>query len=189
MHIIVTAKLKSTSFYSQGRPIQSEKPAKETPDNFENRTWRERMHVDPEGYIQIPPGSFKNALSEAAKRKSMKIPGQRNSTYTKCFEAGIMVVDPLRTTVKAADVLPERLFVPSDGMRGGGKRVWKNFPLIPAWEGSVDFHIFDGAITEPVFREHLVEAGNLVGVGRFRPKNNGYYGRFTVLSLDWKEEE
>lgn len=180
MHI-VDVFMKSTQPYSQSRPIQSVKPSQETHDDFENRVWKERMHSSPEGKMLIPPGAFKNALSEAAKRKSMKIPGQRNATYTKCFESGVMVVEPLLTTVDVAGVQPERLFVPADGVRGSGKRVWKNFPFIPSWSGSTKFYILDDLITESIFVEHLKEAGNLIGIGRFRPKNNGYYGRFEIV--------
>jgi hypothetical protein len=36
-----------------------------------------------------------------------------------------------------------------------------------------------------IFERCLKEAGNLIGVGRFRPQNGGYFGRFTVKSIKW----
>ena len=38
-----------------------------------------------------------------------------------------------------------------------------------------------------VFEDHLKEAGNFIGVGRFRPRMNGFYGRFKVDKIDWSE--
>lgn len=184
--ITATAKVTGTSPYSQSRVIVSEKGPKETHDDFERRTWPERLHLAPDGRVQIPPTAFKNCLSEAAKYLSKSVPGKGKSTYTKHFEAGVLCLDPLVLPIRGEEVQPEKLHVPSDGRRGGTKRVWKYFPLIAAgWTGTVIFQIVDPLITEEVFREHLEEAGNYIGIGRFRPRNNGYYGRFVVDSLTW----
>lgn len=183
--ITAKAKLKSASPYSQSRFIREKKTRDETHGDFEERSWRQRLHVDDEGHVIIPSMSFKNCLSEAAKYKSIQIPGKGKSTYTKHFEAGILCVEPLRLDVKAADVQGEWLHVPSDGKRGGTTRVEKCFPLIPRWSGEVEFLIFDEIITEEVFLAHLQDAGRFIGVGRFRPRNNGYYGRFSVDGVSW----
>ena len=53
--------------------------------------WRERLHVNSDGYVFIPPMAFKNCISEIAKYRSDKIPGKRNATYTKHFESGVLV--------------------------------------------------------------------------------------------------
>ena len=88
--------------------------------------------------------------------------------------------------IKAADVKGEWLFVPSDGVRGSGKRVDKCFPVIHEWGGNVTFHVLDETITEDVFLNHLKQAGAFIGIGRFRPRNNGFYGRFAVQSVTWQ---
>lgn len=185
MHL-ATVQLKSVSPYSQSRKIQSERMDRETADDFEKRTWRERIHADADGMVFIPPMAFKNCISECAKFRSEQIPGKGKSTYTKHFEAGILVMDPLYIGVRAEDMQGEWLYVPSDGRRGGAKRVNRCFPFVPKWEGSVTFHILDDAITKDVFERHIVEAGRFIGLGRFRPRNNGYYGRFEVVSLTWE---
>jgi hypothetical protein len=156
-----------------------------THDEHEEATWRERMHVDANGIVFIPPMSFKNCLAEAAKYKSIQIPGKGKSTYTKHFEAGVMVCEPLSLGIKGADVAGEWLHVPSDGRRGGTTRVSKCFPVIPSWEGTVEFLILDELIDADVFRAHLEDAGRFIGIGRFRPRNNGFYGRFEVLDVKW----
>jgi len=184
---ICTAKLKSASAYSQSRPVQTPKKDKETAKDHEERVWSERAHVDEHGMCFIPPMAFKNAISEAARYLSIQIPGKGQATYTKHFEAGVMVPEAVPLGVRKEDVPGEWLFVPSDGKRGGGKRVWKCFPLFKDWQVTVNFYILDDTITPEVFEYHLKQAGQFIGVGRFRPRNNGYYGRWNVTSTKWGE--
>lgn len=181
----VFATIEGISPISFSAPIQSVKDTGETHDAFEQRTWRERLHVDNNGEVFIPPGAIKNCLSDVAKYLSESVPGKRNATYTKFFEAGIMVIAPVGLGVKAADVAGERLFVPADGKRGGGKRVWKTFPVIPAWAGQVEIHIVDPVLVAKPEKvhEYLDHAGKFIGLGRFRPRNNGFYGRFKVTAF------
>jgi hypothetical protein len=178
------ATLKSKSPYSQSRHYEVPKLEKEGAGDYDKRTWRSRMHVDEHGEVYIPPMAIKNCLSEAAKFLGIQIPGKGKSTYTKHFEAGVMVVDKIAIGFKAADVQGEALFVPASGKRGDGKRVVRIFPFIQEWTGETVIHVMDETITADVLLQHLKEAGNLIGIGRFRPRNNGYYGRFTVASFE-----
>ena len=179
----IIATLESASPYSQSRFHNAPKLEKETSDDHEKRTWRERMHINDEGNVFIPPMSFKNCISECAKYISIQIPGKGKATYTKHFEAGLLVMDSLVLDVKKDDVKGEWLHVPSDGRRGGTKRVLKCFPRIDKWAGDVIFYILDDTITEEVFKYHLEQAGKFIGIGRFRPRNNGFYGRFSVKEI------
>ena len=149
------------------------------------------MHLSEKnpGFIVIPAMQFKNSLAECAKYMSQQIPGKGKATYTKHFEAGVIIMDSMELDIKADDVKGETVFVPSSGKRGDGNRVYKTFPKIPSWAGVVEFTIFDHTITEAVFKEHLMQAGQFIGIGRWRPRNNGLYGRFTVDKVDWKENE
>ena len=180
-----TVKLQSVSPYGQSRPVSDEKLSKEGHAAYEERTWRSKMHVDKDGFVFVPPMALKNCLAEAAKFMSRQIPGKGKSTYTKHFEAGVLVSDPSTLGIKAEDVPFEKLFVPSSGRRGDGSRVWKFFPIIQDWECETVFHVLDDTITNEVFEEHLAEAGRFIGIGRFRPRNNGYYGRFEVVEVVW----
>lgn len=182
---VAVAELESVSPYGPSRYYQTPKLDKEIPKDYEARTWRDRCHVNEQGHIVIPPLMFKNCLDNAARYLSHKIPGKRNATYTKHFEAGVMVLDPLVLPLKKEDVQGEWLFVPSDGKPGGGSRVEKCFPVIPSWKGKVTYHVLDDTLTPDVFEEHLREAGNFIGIGRFRPQKRGYYGRFKCLKVSW----
>ncbi len=177
--------LESISPYSQSKYYEVPKLEKEQPNDYENRTWRERMHVNNDGYVFIPPMQFKNCLSNVAKYLSVRIPGKGTSTYTKHIVSGTMVTDALVLPIKKDDVPGEWFFVPSDGKAGGGTRVSKCFPVISHWQGEVTFYILDEIITKDVFFNHLEESGKFIGVGRFRPQKNGYYGRFKVNNIKW----
>ncbi len=178
------ATLHSMTPYSQSAPIEEKKPRDESHDEFEKRTWMQRCHVDEKGICYIPPMAFKKSLSEAAKYKGIKIPGSGNSKYTKHFEAGVMCVDPVSLGVHIDNVEHERVFVPSDGRRGGTSRVWKQFPVFREWTVEVTYLILDEIITDDVFAEHLKDSGQFIGIGRWRPRNDGMYGRFEVLDLE-----
>jgi hypothetical protein len=180
------AHLKNISPYSQSRHYTlPERSQKETHADYEKRTWRERMHVTDDGHIFVPPMAFKNCLSEAAKFLSRRIPGKGKATYTKHFEAGVLVTDGLILPLKKEEAEGQWLFVPADGKRGSGSRVDKCFPVIKNWEGDVTFFVLDDTIDKEAFEEHLKEAGQFIGIGYFRPRNNGYWGRFSVESITW----
>jgi len=177
--------LESVSAYSQGRYHQTEKLEKELPAAYEKRTWRERLHYDDSGNVFIPPMQFCNSLKEAAKYLSLQVPGKGKSTFTKNFESGVMVVDQIFINIHKDDVESETYLVPSDGRRGGTTRVERIFPVIRKWKADVTYHIFDDIITEDIFRKVLETSGQLIGIGRFRPRNWGYYGRFIVVKIIW----
>lgn len=187
------AHLRSASPYSQGKfyALAVPRGEEETHDDYEKRTWRERLHTLPnDGRVFIPANSFKNCLAEAAKYRAVQIPGKGKTTYTKHFEAGIMMNpgpngEAIILPIQKEDVPGLWLHVPSDGRRGGTKRVPKCFPLINEWSGKVEFLILDPVITEEIFHYTLTEAGKFIGIGVSRPRNNGFFGRFTVERLEW----
>jgi hypothetical protein len=184
----VIATVEGVSPYSQSRSYDVDHLQGEGFEDYEKRTWPNRMHVDPQGQVFIPPMAYKNALAETAKFLSLGIPGKGKSTYTKHFEAGVLAVEPATLGILAKDVKYERLFVPADGRPGSGKRVHKYFPVIPqGWKAEFSFMVFDETVLqtwpqtgESVFQFVLERCGQFVGIGRFRPRNRGYYGRFAV---------
>jgi len=184
---LATCTLKSISAYSQSRSYshEVEKLPKETANDYEERTWRNKAHTDANGLIFIPPMSFKMALDTAAKMLGRKIPGKGNSTYSKFFKSGILCMDPANLNIAKDEIPGDRIFANADGVRGSGKRVWRIFPRVDQWEVKVPFHVLADEISEEVFTDHLIQAGAFVGIGRFRPENGGFYGRFEVKNIDW----
>ena len=184
MHIAI-AEIELVAPYCQSRFHNTPKLNKESADAYEKRTWMERLHYDENGQILIPGGAFANCVKEAAKYLSIKTTGQ--ATWTKHFEAGVQVLMDIPTGIHKKDAMPVEMFVPSNGVRGAGKRVMKTYPVMPAGtvKVTVEFNITDDAITAPIFAEHLQQAGLLIGVGSFRVRNSGTYGRFNVNQLTW----
>jgi hypothetical protein len=187
MAVQATATLRAISPYSQSRAHETPKKEKETPDAYEVRTWPEKAHFDDKGAVFIPPMSFKMSLDAAAKYLSIQIPGKGKSTYTKHFASGVLVLNPVYVGVKKSELRYDRIHANADGVRGSGKRVWRYFPRIEDWKADVEFNIYDEAVTRDVFTRVLEEAGKFIGIGRFRPQNGGFYGRFAVEGVKWQE--
>jgi hypothetical protein len=211
---VVNVTLQGTSPYSQSKHYVKDANQGESQDDCYRRTWREHMHTDVKGEVFIPPTSIKNCLSEAAQFMSIPVPGKGKATYTKNFEAGIIVAKPiyifhsnlpkpLSAEVSAKtkqewvpymrdEVEHEALFLPSDGKRGGSKRVMKYYPVFPEWRGDAELIIVDETVLQTsardknrtVLQEVLEGAGQFIGIGRYRPRKNGYYGRFEILSFE-----
>lgn len=188
---IAHATITGVSAYSQSRFHDSPKIGKETADDHERRTWKNRLHVGSDGLVFMPPMSIKKAL-EGASSYLGKIPGQRNATYTKRFKSGILVTEQIALFDAAGKPASpdsfegEWLHLNADGVSGSGKRVKRCMPRIPQWSAQITVHVADEVISEDVMRAALREAGALVGVGRFRPAQGGYYGRFAVTSFSWE---
>lgn len=175
--------LKSTAPIQFSRYHDIERLDRESYEAYEERTWREKAHFNDEGYVIIPGTFLKNALSEVAKYLSMQIPGKGKQTFTKHFEAGVLIIDPIILGIKKEGLICSKVFVPSDGKKGAGKRVWKKFPTLMSWEGSTNFIILDEIITKEVLTEHIIQCGRFQGLGTWRPRNGGLYGRFDVLKV------
>ncbi len=179
-------KLTSKTPIAFGRFYTEEVPklSKETHDDYERRTWMNRAHVDADGNIFIPALAFKNCLTSVAKYLGEQIPGQGKKTYTAKFASGVLITDPVVLPAKKDKLEGVWLHVPADGMRGGTKRVMKQFPVVKNWKGSLTVHVLDETITKDVLKRHLIEAGNFIGVGSLRVQNNGIFGRFGVESVE-----
>jgi len=175
--------LQSLSAYSQSKPYELEKENKESADAYEKRTWKHRAHVDENGYLVIPPISIKNCLAVTAQYLGIQIKGKGKATYTKHFRAGILITDTIRTPIKIENVDSERVLCSANGQPGGTVKVWKHFPIVHQWNGTLEVIVLDDIITGDILKEHLEQAGQFVGLGRWRPINGGLYGRFAVVAF------
>lgn len=181
---VCTVQFTGQAPYSASRAHCADKLPKETPDAYEERTWREKAHIE-NGRVIVPPMAFKIGLDRAAKMLGRQIPGKGKSTYTKFFESGVIITAPVPIADEAS-IQCERVHANADGVRGSGKRVWRKFPRVDEWRGAVQFHILADEITPEIFEEAVHYAGLAVGVGRFRPERGGYFGRYTIDKFDWQ---
>lgn len=178
--------LKSLSPYAQSRYHNTPKLEGEQPDAYEERTWREKAHTDQDGNVFIPPMAVAGGIKEAAKFINEKIPGRRNETWTKHFESGVLVLAPMQLGINIKDVRKHSVHASADGTPGGKKRVIRYFPTIDEWKGTIEVTVLDDMITPEIFSKVVVAFGNLIGLGAFRVRNRGYFGRFEVVSIKWK---
>ena len=144
------------------------------------------MHSSDDGFVQIPPMAIKSGLVSAAKFGGQTIPGRGKSTYTKRFMSGILVFQHAVTNILAKAVTPEWLMLSSTGTKGsgGGAIVPRCMPRIDDWHATVEVTILDDLIVDEIFKETFEDFGKFIGVGRFRPENGGFYGRFQVESIE-----
>jgi hypothetical protein len=161
---------------------------------YEKRTYSEKLHFADTGELFVPAMMAKKSLDAAVKRSGEKVPNRRGATYTKFFESGCIPDGDFPLTcggqpILKANVKGEKLFVPSDGVAGSGKRVTKYFPRIPEWEVTGTFAILDNIIDPDTFKRMLKHAGTFIGLGRWRPANAGLYGRFAVYKVIWNGKE
>jgi hypothetical protein len=187
MTTTVSFTIHGISPYSQSRPQLEDHLPGESHDDYRDRTWRAHLHVDKNGMVIIPPGAIKNCIDEAAKFMNIPIPGGGRRTYKARVEAGVACIQPVALGIQAKDVQGETLFLPADGRRGGKTRVWKKYPTLPEWGGLAELIILDETVLQssrtssnPVLQDIVEGAGQYVGLGRFRPANAGWYGRFEI---------
>lgn len=188
--------IRGTARYSQSRAHGLIKEGDETYDDADLRFVKEHLHCDENGMAYIPPSAFKHCLDEAAQFLSLKKTGSER--YTKHFESGVAVFDPIPLNVHKDNIQFERLYMNTDGKRGGGKRGFRHYPYIEkGWTVQVPFVILDETVlqlysgdkTKTVFEHVLRCAGMYIGIGRWRPNRRGYYGRFSIEKIEEIENE
>lgn len=181
---VATASLESLSPYSQSRRLP-EKPQKQGWDEYEKENWKKRLHVAADGHIFIPPICFKRSIETAARFLKERIEGKGKAEYGKHFKAGVIVQEALVLPITTETVEFEILDLSPNG-KPGGMGVFRWMPKIPEWSGDVTYYVLDDTIGKEVFERHLNEAGSFIGIGRFRPENGGFYGRYKVVKVRWQ---
>lgn len=184
--------MRSTSPYSQSHYFKSERGDKETPLEFDQRCWIEKAHIAENGQAYIPPMALKRSIDEAAKRLAIRKKGQ--TLFTKYIEAGTACVEEVylhdwdMRPITQERIKSQSLMCDAEGKKGsrGGKMVLRTFPLFPQWTATAELHVFDASIPNHVYERCVRSAGVFVGLGRFRPENGGYYGRFEVTAIEWE---
>lgn len=193
---MLTAKFKITGISDLmfGRYVPEKKKDGETHDQYEERTWQQKCAMDDAGHLYLNGFAVKNGLEHAAKWLGRKIPGEGKKTYTARFASGIIPSAKIallngdgKTPMTIKCVEPVRLFVPSDGKRGSGSRVFRIFPTVHSWSATGELTVFDGKLTAEVIEDHMRAMGQFGGLGAMRVQNGGVNGRFTLDKLECSE--
>jgi hypothetical protein len=180
---IYHATLESVTPYSQGRHHDTPKLEREGPEAYDKRTYLQRLHTSM-GEIYIPPMAFKLCLEETAQYLGMQVAGRGKATYTKHFRQGILINEPVMLGLKPADTRLERIFTSLEPNKIKGPRGWRHFPVIDRWGGVLQITVVDEIITASILQQHLRLAGQITGIGIWRPANKGMWGKFKLLKLE-----
>ena len=181
--------------YSQSAQVDTPKLDRESHEDHDERTWRDKCTTNDKGEVCVPAMAFKQALDTIAWKLGEKVPGRKGATYKSFFASGLFcngdapLINGTGKPLTKKDAVMRLISANSDGVRGGGKRVPRRFPEFPSYKGVVEFTIIDDIITESVFEHHMKAAGMIVGIGRFRPGNGGTNGRFRVTDIKWEKLE
>lgn len=174
--------------YSQSRRLDEEEIPpleKETKDDYDKRCWRQKATVNEKGIVCIPGMALKMCVDTAVSRLGLKVSEKGRATYTKYFKSGVLVENDVPLDIHIDDVESISIWANPQGRRGAGARVKRRFPYLPEWQGEVTFVILDEIIPQAIFERVVHEAGRFVGVGRFRPENGGFLGRFVAKKFTW----
>ena len=185
---VVTIKIEGLTPYSASNYLSEEKPKDETYDDYENRMWKKKAHVDENGIVFIPGTAFKLALDEVASLLNEQKKGMQ--TWGLQFAAGVVAVGDVSLGIHIDAVKAVEIFAHANGKRGPGTRVFRKFPIIMPWRGELEMRVFNDAIGQEKFEEYFTQAGILAGVGRGRPitKSPAGNGRFKPVQFAWGNE-
>lgn len=182
-------KIVGTSPYSQSRraDLYEPKKADESHDEYDERTWRLKAHVGPDGdSIVIPAHGIHQSFQLGAQKGRLR-PGAAESQAERLagrIATGIMLLGDATTNIKLSQAKKVAVQCDSNGKRGGSKRVTRRFPEWSQWEAEFDAVLLDETLTIEDMITAARWAGLVAGIGRFRAGNGGHNGRFTVAAAE-----
>lgn len=182
-----TVTIEGVSALSQSRQHRTPFLERESYEDYERRTWREKANVDKDGIVFIPAMAFKQAVDDAAKRLAIPDPDNKRATLSKYFISDVICEGHLSIGVHKDDMPKVTINANVDGVRGSGKRVERTFPQISNWKGTTTFLVMDEKITHAVFEKVFKSAGMSIGVGQFRPQKGGTNGRWQVIKIEYEK--
>jgi hypothetical protein len=147
-------------------------------DNRDAKSIAETKLYEIEGTLYQPNTHIRGSLIEAGKEFTIK--GKGKSTYSKVIgysvEVNPMEIEHKKTKWETYSVLAVN---PTTGGRNPVHR-----PMFREWE--LDFQLtFDESRIHPdVMKEILETAGQIVGIGDWRPNKKGTFGKFEVIKWE-----
>lgn len=125
----------------------------------------------------IPADHFRGALIGAGSLVKAKVGGRSKSM--KQIVAGMFMVSPDHIELPDYDSVDKRSAV----NKNVKARVIVIRPKWTEWEVKFQLHVMNDTITKETAKDVLEKAGDYIGIGSFRPTNNGMFGRFEVVEF------
>lgn len=151
----------------------------ERPEVSEEDVIRAEYHCyrNNEGKCFIPSEHLRSSFINAGALVKSKVGNSRKSM--KNIVAGMFFVEPEEILLPDYDVIDKRSAV----NRNVKARVITIRPRWNNWEAKFTLLIDNDTITIETLKEIIVNAGNCIGIGSFRPTNNGMFGRFDLVNI------
>jgi len=128
----------------------------------------------------IPAEQLRIALINGGTYLKSKV-GVRTKSM-KSVIAAVLMVTPEHIELPDYDEIDKRSAV----NKNVKARVMVIRPKWSKWEAEFDMVLDNGTLTKEMLTELVTTTGNYVGIGSYRPTNNGYFGRFKLVSLELK---
>jgi hypothetical protein len=93
--------------------------------------------------------------------------------------AAVMQINPEQIPIPDFDEIDKRSTV----NKAVKARVIVIRPKWTKWEAEFDMILDNGTLTKEMLTELVSVTGNYVGIGSYRPTNNGYFGRFQLKDI------
>lgn len=155
----------------------------ERPDINQEDLTRAEFHAyrNKEGKCFIPAEQLRIALINGGSYLKSKVGGRTKSM--KGIIAAVLMINPEAIIIPDYDEVDKRSAV----NKNVKARVMVIRPKWLTWKAEFDMMLDNGTLTKEMITELITVTGNYVGIGSYRPTNNGYFGRFKLVSLDKKD--
>lgn len=134
-----------------------------------------------EGKCYIPSEQLRIAFIQGGGYLKSKVGNSKRSM--KGVIAAILQISPEEMLLPNFNLIDKRSAV-NKNIKG---RVMVIRPKWTEWAAEFDMILDNGTITKETIEELITTTGNYVGIGSYRPTNNGYFGRFKLVSLEKQE--
>ena len=159
---------------NRGLIIERDDVAKEDAIRAEYHCYRE---TGKDGKCYIPAEHFRAAMITAGTYVKGKVGAQTKSM--KSTVAAMFSLEEERVFMPDYDEIDKRSAV----NKNVKARVMVVRPKWSKWTPKFNLVVDNDSITEETVKQILIYAGQYVGVGSFRPTNNGMFGRFTIAKF------
>jgi hypothetical protein len=155
-------------------------PIHERPDISHDDAVRAEYHCyrNSDGKCFIPPDQIRGSLITAGSYVKAKVGGRSKSM--KILVAAMFMVSPEQIIIPDYDAIDKRSAV-NRNIKG---RVIVIRPKWSQWQADFELSVYEDSISKEQIAQLFEYAGNLVGIGSFRPTNSGLFGRFELTKLE-----
>lgn len=152
----------------------------ERPDVNQDDLKRAEFHAyrNKDGKLFLPSEHLRQAFINGGGYLKSKVGIKTKSM--KSVIAAMLMINPEEILLAEFDEIDKRSAV----NKNIKARVMVIRPKWLKWEAEFDMIFDNETLTQETITELITTTGNYVGIGSYRPTNNGYFGRFKLINLE-----